>query len=61
MYLIHYYYCPPKHQGRAQRSDMQKSENKNILSSRNYLEKQSDSAHPTMESALIAQHIDLSQ
>lgn len=61
MYLIHYYYCPPKHQGRAQRSDMQKSENKNILSSRNYLEKQSDSAHPTMESALIAQHIYLSQ
>lgn len=31
MYLIHYYYCPPKHQGRAQRSDMQKSENKNIF------------------------------
>ena len=31
MYLIHYYYCPSKHQGRAQRSDMQKSENKNIF------------------------------
>ncbi len=61
MYLIHYYYCPPKHQGRAQRSDMQKSENKNILSSRNYLEKQSDSTPPTMVSALIAQHINLSQ
>ena len=31
MYLIHYYYCLPKHQGRAQYSDMQKSENKKFF------------------------------